>query len=177
MGKIAKRTAAAAAAFVLVAALGTAVGATGAYFTTHAAAKGSIEISLDEKTSVEESFGSWTKHVTISNDVDAAGSRAVFVRAKAFSGTTYPLTYSGDSNWSPNDDGYYYYATPLNPGEKTSVLDVKISGVPESDKANIGDSFNVVVVYETTPVLYDEDGKPYADWSTILDNGNLKGGE
>lgn len=178
MRKLTKRTAVAAAALAAVVALATTVGVTGAYFTTYAAAKGSVEISLNEKTTIDESFGSWTKHVTISNDAGADGSsRAVFVRAKAFSGATYPLTYSGDANWAPGDDGYYYYYEPLNPGEKTTVLDVRISGVPESEKTNIGDNFNVVVVYETTPVLYDESGKPYADWSVILDNGDLKGGE
>lgn len=162
----------------LALALTAAVGTTGAYFTAYTTAKGTVPISLSENTTIEESFGSWTKHVTISND--GGDSRAVFVRAKGFAGSTYPLTYSepaGVSNWSPGEGGYYYYAMPLNPGDNTTQLDVKISGIPESEKLNAGDNFNVVVVYETTPVLFDEDGKPYADWSIILDNGDLKGGE
>ena len=31
------------------------------------------------------------------------------------------------------------------------------------------DSFNVVVVQECTPVLYTEDGTPYADWNKKID--------
>ena len=43
----------------------------------------------------------------------------------------------------------------------------------EPEDAKEGDDFNVVVVYESTPVLYDEKGDPYpydkADWNQILD--------
>lgn len=31
------------------------------------------------------------------------------------------------------------------------------------------DDFNVIVIQECTPVLYDENGNPYADWNVILD--------
>ena len=36
-------------------------------------------------------------------------------------------------------------------------------------------SFNVVVIYETTPVLYREDGTPYADWSAKVDAKTVEG--
>ena len=67
MRKLTKRTAIAAAALAAVVALTATVGVTGAYFTTYAAAKGSVEISLNEKTTIDESFGSWSTHVTVSN--------------------------------------------------------------------------------------------------------------
>ena len=35
-----------------------------------------------------------------------------------------------------------------------------------------GLTFNVVVIYESTPVLYREDGTPYADWNAVLDSGS-----
>lgn len=49
---------------------------------------------------------------------------------------------------------------------------MKISGVPTTDKVKDGDDLNVVVIYEATPVLYDKDGTPYADWkqAVIVDN-------
>lgn len=155
---------------VLVAITGT-VGTTLAYFTTYASAKGYVEISLEEQTTIDETFDSWTKHLTIANQGD--DSRPVYVRAKAFGGEQYTLTYSG-SGWNQNADGYYYYNSILNPGETTSALDVKIDGVPKD--AVDGDNFNVIVVYETTPVLFDTQGNPYADWNNILDNGNLSEG-
>lgn len=50
---------------------------------------------------------------------------------------------------------------------------MKIDNIPEGKD---GAQFNVVVTYECTPVLYNADGTPYADWTTILDNGNLSEG-
>ena len=60
-------------------------------------------------------------------------------------------------------------------GGKTSVLSVKIENVPEADLEN-GTMFNVVVIYESTPVMYREDGTPYADWNVVLDNGTSQSG-
>ena len=180
----AKAAIAAAIVMMVLVALSATVGTTLAYFTTYASAKGSIEISLEEQTTIKEDFDSWVKHLTIANN--GTDSRPVFVRAKAFAGEEYTLTYSG-SGWSQGADGYYYYGTAptgdlaeakggtiLMPGKETSQLDVTISDVPAGAKP--GDNFNVVIVYETTPVLYDESGEPYANWNNILDNGNLSEG-
>ena len=43
-------------------------------------------------------------------------------------------------------------------------MQVRISGIPEGEE-----SFNVAVVYETTPVQYRADGTPYADWEVRLE--------
>lgn len=178
MRNLTKRTGALLAVLTLAVALVTVVGTTFAYFTTYASAKGTVEVVLHDRTEISEDFGNWTKHVTIANNPGAdEKSQSVFVRAKAFSGTTYPIVYSGDATWSPGSDGYYYYATPLAPGEKTTQLDVRITDVPSGANVTNGDQFNVVVIYETTPVLYDTDGNPYANWDFILDNGNLEGGD
>ena len=53
----------------------------------------------------------------------------------------------------------------MYPKEETAVLKIQILHVPEEDVKQ-GTNFNVVVVYESTPVLYDEDGNPYADWTS-----------
>lgn len=162
-----KYAAIALAALVVVAALATGVGKTLAYFTTYAEAKGSQEILLGDTTTITERYEDWTKTVAITNSENSP--QAVYVRAKAYSGSTYPLTYSGDSNWTKGEGNYYYYKLPLNPGETSGSLVVKISGIPE--KLQGGENFNVVIVYETTPVMYDESGNAYADWNIILDNG------
>lgn len=158
----------AAIVMVVLVALTATVGTTLAYFTTYATAKGYVEVSLEEQTQIKEDFSQWTKHLTIANQGE--NSRPVYVRAKAFGGEQYTLTYSG-SGWSQNADGYYYYGSILNPGDTANVLDVKIDGIPKDAV-----DFNVIVVYETTPVIYDANGNPSADWNNILDNGNLSEG-
>ena len=65
--------------------------------------------------------------------------------------------------------GYYYYSDPIAPGESTSVLDIRIDS-KESDA-----SFNVVVVQESTKVLYNENNEPYADWTQIADTSETTG--
>lgn len=152
--------------------LSAGAGSTWAYFTTYTEARGGYPIQLGSQSRVEEEVGEWTKHVTVSNDENS--SQPVYIRVKAFSGSQYALTYSSSGAWSPGEDGYYYYSGIVEPGGTTEVLDIKIEGVPADAKE--GDSFNVVVIYESTPVCYQEDGIPYADWSMILDNGTTEGG-
>lgn len=53
--------------------------------------------------------------------------------------------------------------------ESTSVLDIKI------DSKDTDTSFNVIVIQESTRVLYDENGNPYADWSQIADTSETTG--
>lgn len=151
--------------------LSAGAGSAWAYFTTYANASGGYTLSLGDKTTVSENFSSWTKHVVITSQAD---SKPVYVRAKAFCGSDYELVYSGSDKWSPNSDGYYYYSDILNGGDSTDALDVKIENIPEEVKN--GDSFNVVVIYETTPVRYHEDGTPYADWTAELNTGTVEGG-
>lgn len=170
--KRAKHIAIAVALLVVVIALATGVGKTLAYFTTYAEAKGSIEITMGDKTQIEEEFDTWTKHVAIKNESEP--SQPVFVRVKAFAGSGFELIYKGDSKWTPGGDGYYYYTPVLNAGDTTTVLDVKIENIPKNPDA--GENFNVVVIYETTPVYYDEAGNPKANWNVILDNGNISQG-
>ncbi len=135
------------------------------YFTTYTQARGGLRLDFANRTEIYEEVSDMTKHLTIQNFED---SSPVFVRARGFSDSSHPLTYSApDGGWEDGGDGFWYYTKPLQPGETTTKLDVKINlptGEPEE-----GDQFNVVVVYESTLALYDADGNPYADWSVILD--------
>jgi len=149
---------------ILCASIGTSL----SYFTTYVTAAGGKTIQVGEKTEIHENpFVDRTKHVVITASED---SEPIYVRAKAFGGE-YPLTYSSlDGSWTQGEDGFWYYGPILYAGESTSELLIMISHM-DADAA-VGETFNVVVVYEQTPVRYHEDGTPYADWSVPLEGGN-----
>lgn len=148
-----------AAGTILTAGIGQAM----AYFTTYVEAEGNFTIRLGDETKIVEKFENWVKELKVSNE---EGSEPVFIRAKAFyAPDTLTLEYSGDG-WSLGEDSYYYYNVPVNAGEATESLKVAINNIP-TDVAK-GDVFNVIVIYESTPVLYHEDGTAYADWNSEL---------
>ncbi len=161
------------AALALILVLGAGIGESLAYFSTYAEAKGGYVIDLGDRTEMTEEFSNWTKRLTITNAED---SEAVFIRVKAFCGSSYTLSFSdADGRWSPGADGYWYYADPVAGGEATGELQLRIGGVPAS--VTDGDSFNVIVIYESSPARWREDGTAYADWSVILDRVSTEGGE
>ena len=135
-----------------------------AYFTDYSVASGSVPVTIkDTPTGVDESFDSWTKHVVITNAEDGY---ECFVRVAAMAGDKYKIEMGKgtEKGWEYNsEDGYYYYYKPLAPGGSTSNLDLVIEGAEDDD-------FNVIIVHEATKVLYDGDGNPYADWSTIINS-------
>ncbi|MCI8788949.1 MAG: hypothetical protein HFH92_07565 [Lachnospiraceae bacterium] len=146
------------------------IGKTWSYFTTYTEAAGGYPIQLGDRTDITEDFTEWTKHVTIANE---PGSEPVYIRAKAFCGSQYTITYSGEG-WTWNEeDGYYYYNYAVEGGKSTESLNLKIDGIPEDLER-----FNVVVIYESTPVKYHEDGSAYTveetDWDEILDTGSTE---
>lgn len=160
------------AALALVLVLGASIGQSLAYFSTYAEAKGGYVIELGDRTELKEEFSNWTKRVTV---VSAEDSEPVFIRVKAFCSSRYSLSYLDESSrWSLGDDGYYYYSEIVPGGGSTAELQIRIGNVPASVKD--GDSFNVIVIYESTPVRYREDGSAYADWNVILDGGSTEGG-
>ena len=101
------------------------------------------------------------KHVTIKN----TGKYDCFVRVKAFAPVE--LTYNApDGGWSAGKDDYWYYDEVL-PAEKTTGSELNITYTfPSGDDKP--EEFNIVVIQECTPVLYDEDGSPYADWNHVI---------
>lgn len=165
--------------------MSAAMGSAWAFFTTYARAKGSYVIQMGHQETVEEQFSGWEKKINIASTSD---SRPVYIRARAFC-ADYKVTYDNNDNWTPVDEWMYY--TPktktLAPGEgllledenkkvlRDDRLKVQINGVPESTDPTIkeGDTFNVIVIYETTEVQYDKDGNPLdardADWDAKVD--------
>lgn len=173
-----------------------------AYFTTYTTAEGGLPIHLGDRTEITESFDARTKHLTITSDPD---SEPLYIRARAFC-ARYELTYQGDAwtqeagEWNRivpagEPDEYWYYRDIIKGGESTETLDVIINipaqsqettpdpTKPEQPQPEDGETFNVIVIYESTPVRYDENGEPYADWTGTLDivtdtgTGNGTGGD
>ena len=167
-----------AALLIAIAAFG--IGKAYAYFTTYVEAKGQRTIRLGDETTIEENYGDWKKDVQITNSADSA--KAVWVRAQAFAGSEYKLGYngkgSGSESWTdePDADGWYYFSTPIAPGESTKTLTISITDLDgNKPAAEDGKTFNVVVVYETTPAVEngEEGGKTQylpADWSLPVTN-------
>lgn len=132
-----------------------------AYFTDSVATEGMIELKLgDSIPKIDEQVENMTKKVTITN----TGDYDIFVRAKAIAPESCVITFTEQEGWSKGDDGYYYYANPLAPKEATASQ--LILGINN----NLSGNFNVIIVQEATKVLYDKDGKAYADWNAVVAN-------
>lgn len=118
-------------------------------------------VRLGSSTEIHEEVSQMTKHISIEN---ASAENDCFVRVKVFYGGDLEIVYTDPENqWYEGEEGYWYYRSILGAAQMTTGLDVKIN-VPEGfDK----DSFNVVVIQECTPVVYDEEGNPTADWKTV----------
>lgn len=155
-----------------------------AYFTANADAEGSIPISFQYRTVIEDSVVDWLKTVRIQNVLHpdptdtTIESDPIWVRARAFSGETYPLVEApaAAGDWIKNSDGWWYYQRPLLAGEFTTGITFELTGFPSEAAEDINfTTINVGVVYETTLVRYNPDGTTYADW-TIKLNSVTEGG-
>lgn len=139
-----------------------------AYFTTYVSAGGSLTVNLGAETTIHEDVSNMTKHISIRN---ISQTNDCFVRVKVFYGGELAVDFNDESdNWYLGEDDYWYYRPilpaspdPDNPS-MTTILDAKII-VPEGFDM---DSFNVVVIQECTPVVYDESGNATADWTTVF---------
>ena len=156
------------ALLALCLALTAITGSAWAYFTTNTSAAGGQTLRLGSSTSVDEDMDGWTKQVTITNDENSAQS--VYLRARVFS--QYTVKCEGDG-WREDTDGYWYYSDILAPGASANMFTAAITpnGVPGSPTApgdEKAEPFDVTVVYETTPVQYQADGTPYANWDLKL---------
>ena len=139
------------------------VGSALAYFTTYTVASGSQKLELNfSKTDINETVEPGKKVLWVEN----AESADCFVRVKVIVAEQFQdkLQFAEPDNagkWTPGDDGYYYYDEVLASGEKTSELIVLLTDI----SSIATDDFNVIVIQESTPVLYDENGEPDFNWS------------
>lgn len=137
-----------------------------AYFTTYVSAKGGYKVSMGAQTTIQEEVSQMTKHISVQN-ISAVND--CYVRVKIFCGGQITVDVSSESGfWElRGDDGYWYYIPIVPAGQATEILDAKIN-VP----AGFEDSFNVAVVQECTPVVYDENGNATADWDANVYSGS-----
>lgn len=150
------------------------VGSAIAYFTTYATASGTAEVSLGfTETEPEENFVNGAKHILIKN----TGPSDCFVRVRILYGEQYePYIHIDGKNWEERQETgeggeeirYFYYKNLLPAGEKMAEEDELLAQINVREIQNT-DDFNVIVIQECTPVLYDEQGNSYADWNVILD--------
>lgn len=144
------------------------VGSAMAYFTTYSTASGGVTMHMGfTETIPNEKVDENGKHVTISN----TGDYDCFVRVKAFAPVD--LTYNApDGGWTEGNDGYWYYDDIL-PAGKITEQELNITyKFPEGDDKP--EEFNIVVIQECTPVLYNEDGSAYADWNHVITDDSTK---
>lgn len=168
-----------AAAIMLIMSAG--MGKAWAYFSSYARATGGVPLRLGHEEHIDEDFDSWEKKITIKSTED---SRPVYVRARSYC-ADYDIAYNGEGfkseNWEQSGD-WMYYTEILQPGKETSVLHARILDVPKSGSPELrdADSFNVIIVYETTEVQYDQNGKEIpakqADWNGKIKTGRTGGG-
>ena len=156
-----------AAALVLGASAGTAT----SYFTTYVTAQGGHALQLrDVQTTPHEEVDQNVKNIWVEN----TGEVECWVRAKAVAPTGVEISYGGEG-WTLNEaDGWYYYGTPVQPGQSTPVLTAAITMPKSEDELNPipeGTELNVIVVTECTKVLYQDDGTPYANWDLSVKEG------
>ena len=157
-------------ALAVVLAAGMTIAPAMAYFTDHTEASGRVQVSLGDQTNIDEpedpdiTSDSVTKHVVITNKDES--NEELYIRAKAFAPSNLTVNYSGDG-WSDGGDSYCYYEGTIMPGESTEELLVEITGIEASKD---GETLNVAVIYETSKVLYDENGNKLAsDWTMEAD--------
>lgn len=144
-----------------------------AYFSTNARTDGHLTLKLGGRTTVEEeefNFADMQKTVNITATEEA---QPMWVRARAYVAAPFEVSYEGSDGWTEGADGWWYYEKPLAsytddlPGwltDKAAPLIVKIfvEGVEPKDLPGYmtDEGFEVPVVYQTTPVQYNEDGTP-----------------
>ena len=157
----------------LILAAGVSVGGARAYFTTYAVAEGSGTLNLGfAGTAIDEKVINGQKQIVLEN----TGDFDCYVRLKALAGDAYKdqLTYSepdNAKNWALGEDGFYYYKDIVPAKGFASQINVGFPLPVDEDPADdeVPADFNVIIVQECTPVNYDADGNPYADWDVKAD--------
>lgn len=168
------------AALAMVMVLGAGISNAKAYFTTYAEAEGGYVVKLGDTTRLEENVVNLHKAVSITSE---STSEPVWVRVKAYYAEgdlqiNEEGTEGYSAKWSLGEDDWWYYSDVVMAGETTEVLDVAIMGVEvlEDDLLNPSkvEDFDVIVVYESIPVEYDENGDPLTpDWDAEIGDDNI----
>ena len=140
-----------------------------AYFTSSKQADGAVPISFVRETTIKETVDGLTKKVTIENS--GKSTVHVWVRARAYAGAQFTLTYAYGDNWEQICD-WVYYKTPVAPGTGTDPADPLNVTLSIPDEIKPPDVVNVGVIYESITAFSDGgDGfraHTPEDWSKAL---------
>lgn len=128
------------------------VGLTFAYFSDYKVAEGEQVLTLGGQTEIEEEVTDNSKSVQIAN----TGITTVITRVAIYGPKGMEITVD-ESLWHKDGD-FYYYTSPLKPGDKTKAgtLVAKVDNIP---KDATGTEFDIIVVHESQQATYDEDNK------------------
>lgn len=135
----------------------------GAYFSDYETALGEVPVYLSGQTEVKESVADGKKTISIIN----TGNSTVVVRVAVYGPDIMQVSFEKDNDWDETQydeaskSGYYYYKSVLAPGEATSEIyaEVNIKNPTDKEKAalaTLGDQFEIIVVQESAPAVYDE---------------------
>ena len=113
---------------------------------------------LPNITVTEKIINEKTKTLYITN----MGTEDVFIRAKIFYPLNSDITVENYNQWGIGTNDYYYYNEIVKPKENANILQVTIEGDIKEEEFTATDFY---VIFEASPVLYDENGNPYADWN------------
>lgn len=140
------------------------VGATVAYFSATDKAEGAAVLNLKGESRIDEGDKDF-KEIVVTN----TGKPDLIVRVKIFGVDTTKMDVATPDGWAEGNDGWYYYRNILASGQDTGApITVKLkSGLSEKEIAELGDSFEVTVVHEATPVVYDGDSLVLPDGWTL----------
>ncbi len=142
-----------------------------AYFTTYTRVNGHWPVTFGSDTEIEETIEDLTKKIQIEN----TGETDCFVRIRAYFGEDMVVlkkveeadAKDGAVHWTQDGD-WWYYSQVLKPGETTCELAMTFAPHQNLHLNPVIDTFHVVIVQETAPVLYrtNPDGTrtPYAEW-------------
>ena len=156
------------AALALLLVLTAKTGISSAYFTTYTEADGSGVIAVKPDVEIDEHVNNLQKVISLKN----SGNCACWGRVKIIcpAGVTYAVP--EDGHWVGQEDGYYEYIGIIPASGSTAVpLTVNIT---VEDSEIVADTFNVIVIEESIPVQYDEQGREIypPDWNLKMKEQN-----
>ena len=131
-------------------------------------AVGNVVFEMGEtRTEPHEEVKEGKKIVSIEN----TGDYDCYIRIRAYAGNNYNLTYEdgGSGKWYDGKDGYWYYKDILTVGSTSKTVNVILPQELLKDVTDEKD-LNVIVIQECTPVQYDNNGEPYADWNATFED-------
>lgn len=155
------------AALALLLVLTAKTGSASAYFTTYTETAGSGVIAVKPDVEIDEQVYNLQKVICLMNK----GNCACWGRVKLIYPKGITCSIAGGNHWVSTEDGYYVYDAVIPAGGKTA--DPLIVDITVENGEIVADTFNVIVIEESIPVQYEEDGRiADPDWNLKMKEQN-----